>query len=232
MLLSPKSRLEHRTKTFSLALRPPPAAKGPLVPSGKRLCEGGIAPDHLLQVLKSHKEVEKGAEGGIFHDWPGVIDHRAPPSFAVASAAASGPLALRPSSTSRLTASARLGMRLANRKSSIRSTSSQGTRIAPRSALATMALIVRAVIRGSKCAEYAGGISGASLAADAYFAAAAWRGWLRVDRFASRAISSLTSSMTIKASDLRSAVARAVSHSTTSGASRRPTDFVGAIKSS
>jgi hypothetical protein len=39
-------------------------------------------------------------------------------------------------------------------------------RIMPRSALATMALIVHAVTQGSKCAEYAGGISDTSLAAD------------------------------------------------------------------
>jgi hypothetical protein len=37
--LSPKSRLEHRTKHLSLPLRPPSVGKGPPVPSGKKLGE-------------------------------------------------------------------------------------------------------------------------------------------------------------------------------------------------
>jgi hypothetical protein len=47
--------------------------------------------------------------------------------------------------------------------------------------------------------------------------------------FASRAISWRMSAMVTNANDLWSALARAVSHSTTSGASRKLTGFVGAM---
>ena len=59
ILLSPKSRLEPRTKGFSLPWGPPPAAKGPPVPGGKGLCEEKEAEGRRLKgqsaMLLAHK---------------------------------------------------------------------------------------------------------------------------------------------------------------------------------